>query len=277
LHFADDSTANTDVLVGADGIRFRAVRKALFEIIGPGLMDPTKTRHYSYLSWSGTLVYRTILPVKLSKIYPNDVTLKDFMLFCGKGKQVVSFLLAQGTHINVVAFVSDERKAGTPFEKAVEFHMYLLKSSTGHIRTSNRLCRKSSRWALHAVNELSLITYNRVALISDTSHPMTPHFGAGAGQSTEDAFVLGRLLARPLITLSDVPAALKAYQNVRLPFARFKARGSERTGNMNMLQFCLPGYYDGTDRGNMREETEILKENIIDQWGWKGEGSAVSE
>ena len=87
---------------------------------------------------------------------------------------------------------------------------------------------------------------------------MTPHFGAGAGQAievrarrnhsrdyansycTKDAFVLGRLLAHPLTTLDTVPAALKAYQDVRLPFAQFVAREAERTGYM--YEFDSPGY-----------------------------------
>lgn len=69
--------------------------------------------------------------------------------------------------------------------------------------------------------------------------------------------MLGRLLAHPLTTLFNVPAALKAYQDVRLPFAQFIAHGSER-----MSQICLPGYYDGIDRGNRREEMETLKEDF---------------
>jgi len=87
--------------------------------------------------------------------------------------------------------------------------------------------------------------------------------------------VLGRLLAHPLTTLSKVPAALKTYQDVRLPIAQSIARGSEHMGNI--YQFCLPGYYDGTDRGNMREEIEILKEKILDLWSWEGEGGAITE
>jgi salicylate hydroxylase len=80
LHFADGSTATTDVLVGADGIR-SAVRRTLFETIGPGIVDPSKIRHYSDPSWTGTLVYRTILSAeKLSKMDSNNVALKDSML-----------------------------------------------------------------------------------------------------------------------------------------------------------------------------------------------------
>jgi salicylate hydroxylase len=93
----------------------------------------------------------------------------------------------------------------------------------------------------------------------------------------KDAFVLGRLLAHPLTTLDNVPTALKAYQDVRLPFTQSVARESKRTGNM--YDFCAHGYYDGTNRGNEREEMEILKEKILDQWDWqdKGEGGAVAE
>lgn len=279
LYFADGSTATTDVLVGADGIR-SAVRKTLFETIGPGIVDPSKTRHYSDPSWTGTLVYRTILSVeKLSKMDPNNVALKDSMLFCGRGKHIVSYSLAQGTQINIVAFVSDEQKAGTPFEghwvadASPEELEEAYQDFEPDVKCLLKCAEKPSRWALHVVNELPLFTYGRVALIGDASHAMTPHFGAGAGQSMEDAFVLGRLLAHPLTTLSNVSAALKAYQDVRLPFAQFIARGSERMGNI--LQFCLPGYYDGTDRGNMREEIEILKEKIMDQWGWEGDGTVA--
>jgi salicylate hydroxylase len=122
---------------------------------------------------------------------------------------------------------------------------------------------------------------------------MTPHLGAGAGQAmevrtiirkimsthlvlpTQDAFVLGRLLAHPLTTLDNVPAALKAYQDVRLPAAQLVARNSKHTGWM--YQFNMPGYYDGTDQGNERGELEILQEMIISHIESYGQGSAIDE
>lgn len=88
LHFADDSTSTTDVLVGADGVH-SSVLKTLFETIGPDTIDPSKIRHCSDPSWTGTLVYRSIFPAeKLSKSDPNSLALKDFMIFCGKGKMI---------------------------------------------------------------------------------------------------------------------------------------------------------------------------------------------
>ncbi|KAG2159372.1 uncharacterized protein EDB93DRAFT_1115345 [Suillus bovinus] len=281
LYFADDSTSTTDVLVGADGIH-SAVRKTLFETIGPDVIDPSKIRHYSDPSWTGTLVYRGTFPAeKLSKLDPHNVALKGFMTFCGKGKHVVSYPISQGTRINVVAYVSDEQKIGMPFEgdwvSAVSLEEVLeaYQDFEPDVKHLLNCLENPSRWALHVVNKLPLFTSDRVALMGDAAHAMTPHLAAGAGQAIEDAFVLGRLLAHPITTLDNVPAALKAYQGVRLPFTQFVARQAERTTS-TIYDFCALG----TDQGNEQEKMEILKEKIVDLWdSWvtEGEGGAVAE
>ncbi|OJA15162.1 hypothetical protein AZE42_08924, partial [Rhizopogon vesiculosus] len=86
LHFTDGSTATTDVLIGADGIR-SSVRKTLFETIDRDLVDSSKIRQYADASWTGTLHYRAVFPAeKLLEIDPNNVALKNFVIFCGRGK-----------------------------------------------------------------------------------------------------------------------------------------------------------------------------------------------
>ncbi|KAG1776546.1 hypothetical protein EV702DRAFT_1109364 [Suillus placidus] len=277
LHFADDSTSTTDVLVGADGVH-SSVRKTLFETLDRDVVDPSNIRHYTDPSWTGTLVYRTVFPAKkLSDLDPNNVALKDFVIFCGHRKQVVSYPVSQGTLINVVASITDEEKAGTPFEGrwvssvSHEEVQELYQDFEPTVKNLLKCFENSSRWALHVVNELPLSVYNRVALIGDACHAMTPHFGAGAGQAMEDAFVLGRLLAHPLTTLDNVPAALKAYQDVRLPFAQFVARESARTGRM--LSFDM----SDTAGRNVREELEIQKEKLLAQWEWEGKDSPIAE
>lgn len=106
LHFADESTETTDVLIGADGIH-SSVRKILFETIDRDVVDSSKIRHYTDPSWTGTFIYRAVFPVeKLSEIDPNNVALKNFVVvspqknrsqcsgitfisqFCGKGKVI---------------------------------------------------------------------------------------------------------------------------------------------------------------------------------------------
>lgn len=80
LHFADDSTSTTDVLIGADGLH-SSVRKTLFETLDEDVVDPSKIRHYSDPSWTGTFIYRNVIPAKkLSELDPNHVALKGFLL-----------------------------------------------------------------------------------------------------------------------------------------------------------------------------------------------------
>ncbi|OAX31985.1 hypothetical protein K503DRAFT_750304 [Rhizopogon vinicolor AM-OR11-026] len=103
---------------------------------------------------------------------------------------------------------------------------------------------------------------------------MLSHMGAGAGQAMEDASVLDRFLAHPLTTLDNLHVALKVYQNVRLSVAQFLARQSE--GMRCMYEFDAPGYYDGTDQGNEREELELLKEKDLEGRGWENKGGPIT-
>ncbi|KAG1737580.1 uncharacterized protein EDB91DRAFT_1140799 [Suillus paluster] len=277
LHFADDSTATTDVLIGADGIR-SSVRKTLFNTLDRDIVDPSKIGRYIDPVWTGTLVYRTVIPMeKILQVDPNNIALKDFILFCGKRKHVISYPVSEGTLFNVAAFVAAEQKPDTHFEGrwvsdvSNEEVQELYQDFEPAVRNMLKCSENPSRWALHVLNELPLFTYGRVALIGDACHAMEPHFGAGAGQAMEDAFVLGRLLAHPLTTLDSVPAALKVYQDVRLPLVQSLARESERTGRLYHLDSL------STDQGNEREELEIQRGKILSQWKWEGEGSAVSQ
>ncbi|KAJ8597074.1 hypothetical protein M405DRAFT_804412 [Rhizopogon salebrosus TDB-379] len=234
------------------------------------LVDPSKIKYYTDASWTGTLVYRDVFPAdKLSEIDPNNVAFEGLVMFCGKGKHIVSYPVSRGTMINVAAIISDKQKIGTPFEGrwVSEVSREEVEKAFQDFEPAARNLLKCfeipSRWALHVINELPLSACDRVALIGDACHAMEPHLGAGAGQAMEDAFVLGRLLAHPLTTLSNVSTALKAYQDVRLPFAQFVARESERNGYLMSLD--AHGYCDA-DRGN-GEPLDFLKGKILRRGG----------
>ena len=57
---------------------------------------------------------------------------------------------------------------------------------------------------------------DRVVLVGDAAHALSPHITAGATLGVED----GQLLARLLATSDDVAAALAAYQGDRIPHYR---------------------------------------------------------
>ncbi|KAG8216144.1 hypothetical protein J3R82DRAFT_8148 [Butyriboletus roseoflavus] len=259
LNFADGTTATTDVLIGADEVR-SAVRKALFEAASDDKNgdDEIDLEQYIDATFTGITVYRWLIPVEtLKKENPEHPALKDMMF----GKYVSCHIYSDSPTsrlrstvfpirlptalINVVVFVTDPSSAGTHYEGhwvsdgSHDELVECFRDFEPAARTLVELCDKPSKWALHAVKPLPFCVRKKVALIGDACHAMTPHFGAGAGQAIDDAFVLGRLIAHLLTTLSPVPEALRIYDEIRLPFARSVASLSLSTGWLYM--FLEPG------------------------------------
>ncbi|KAH0831257.1 hypothetical protein J3R83DRAFT_13890 [Lanmaoa asiatica] len=298
LDFADGTIATTDVLIGADGIR-SVVRKTMFESASEDdSRDKTDLKQYIDATFTGKSVYRCLVSAEtLKKENPENLSLKEMTAY------LVTYPIAKGTIINVAAVISDPSLTGTLYEGqwvsdasrdevAEYFNNFEPDARTvvkvTSLRTDQpyrtkqhliKLCEKSSKWALHVVKPLPFCVRKRVALIGDACHAMSPHFGAGAGQAIEDAFVLGRLIAHPLTTPHRIQGALRIYEEIRLPFARSVASLSLSTGWM--YPFMAPGYYDGTRKDDdldemgisayEREGMETLKQEILRRWDWMNE------
>jgi 2-polyprenyl-6-methoxyphenol hydroxylase-like FAD-dependent oxidoreductase len=72
----------------------------------------------------------------------------------------------------------------------------------------------------------------RLTLLGDAAHAMTPNLGQGACQAIEDAAVLGACVQRE----PDVEAALRSYERIRRPRARWFVRESRRVGQIAQLE-----------------------------------------
>ncbi|KAG8216148.1 hypothetical protein J3R82DRAFT_8154 [Butyriboletus roseoflavus] len=288
LAFADDTTATTDVLIGADGIR-SVVRKTMFETASKDNdNDKTDLKQYIDAIFTGMTVYRSLISAEtLRKETPDNLSLKEMSAY------LATYPIDKGTLINVGAIVSDPSLTGTQYEghwvsdasheQLVEYFDDFEPDARTVVKHTTQLCEKPTKWALHVVKPLPFCVRKRVALIGDACHAMAPHFGAGAGQAIEDAFVLGRLIAHPLTTLSRLPDALRIYEEIRLPFAHSVASLSLSTGWM--YAFMAPGYYDGTrkegdldERGISayeKEGMEALKQEILRRWDFMDESSGA--
>jgi salicylate hydroxylase len=78
LHFEDGTSAETDVLIGADGIR-SATRASLFQAKaeGGGIAD---YQTYIQPTWSGTVAYRCVVSAeKVSASNPDHPVLANSM------------------------------------------------------------------------------------------------------------------------------------------------------------------------------------------------------
>jgi salicylate hydroxylase len=69
-------------------------------------------------------------------------------------------------------------------------------------------------WALLDRAPLARWSAGRATLLGDACHPMLPFMAQGAAQAIEDGAALAAILARDG---ANIPAALRAYEAVRLP------------------------------------------------------------
>lgn len=124
---------------------------------------------------------------------------------------------------------------------------------------------KANQWVVMAMDELPVCTYGNAALLGDAvritydrrplsfndkssqAHAMAPFQGSGAGQAVEDAYILGSLLGHPLVTLETVPAALKIYEQIRLPHANEVQRRSLRAAWLISFQDPRCARFDALD------------------------------
>lgn len=79
----------------------------------------------------------------------------------------------------------------------------------------DRVAEPIYRWGLYDREPLPTWLASAVALVGDACHPMLPFMAQGAAQAIEDAAVLAQCLAGG----ADLGAALRRYEQIRLPRA----------------------------------------------------------
>jgi len=270
LQFYDGSTATCDLLVGCDGIKSTIRRQMLEEKAQAGrpellsMIDPV---------WTGTIAYRGLIPVeRLNHANGKEHrTIQTPMMYCGKNKHVVSYSISRGSIVNVVALTSEPDKEGAPYSEPWVTDCTadeLLDCYAGwepEVIDLLKCIDKPTRWALHHLRPLPTYVSDRVCLLGDAAHAMSPHQGAGAGQAIEDAYMLARILGHPDATLSTLPHALLAYEHVRLPLANRVLQGSKDSGELYEFN------------GHCEDDLQTLGPAIGKQWDWLWETTPERE
>jgi 2-polyprenyl-6-methoxyphenol hydroxylase-like FAD-dependent oxidoreductase len=211
--FADGDTAHGDLLIGCDGIR--SVVRA--QLVGDGA--PV---------YAGYTAYRAVTPFDPARVVAGE--------FWGCGARFGIAPLSGG---RVYWFATFNAPAGT--HDAPETAHARLRTLFGDWFSPIPEIIAATDPATLLHNDiadrppLARWSFERVTLLGDAAHPMTPNLGQGACQALEDAVVL----AACLDGATNLPTALRAYEQRRIARTTGLVRQSRRIGQVGQWQHPL--------------------------------------
>ncbi|MFI9389031.1 FAD-dependent oxidoreductase [Kutzneria sp. NPDC052558] len=203
VRFDDGSSATFDAVIGADGINSWTRRVALD---GP---------EAGYTS-CGVVRFHV----------PNVDSLRVAALGIGDGAALAYFVINGGKTLHGIVFLPGP--PGNRAELGLAELADLFPGAPGPLASLCRLMRTDARAFYTNINEavVERWTRNRVAVMGDAAHAMSPMLGQGAGVGFEDAALLADLLAMPDL---PVPQALASYERIRKPAAQRVQRLARHT------------------------------------------------
>jgi len=173
LTFADGSSAEADIVIGADGVHSR-VREILF---GP---EPA--------SYHGLVAYRSL-------ITGSELKLADNTKWWAPDRYVLIYYTTEARdEINLVTGSpqpwphSDYR----PRPASAQDLQDTFRGFHEEVQEVLRAATSVTCWPMLERKPFSPWSKGRAVLIGDACHPTTPHMGQGAGMAFEDAVVLAR-------------------------------------------------------------------------------------
>ena len=205
LTFEDNSTIESEIVIGADGIK-SVVRNQLF--------SENTIRNANQNCWRG------ICEIDLPENYHNELNEAR-----GKGKRF-GFVKISDKKVYWYALTNKTNASNNLFETFKDFHADILKiiseTPTEQIITSEILDLKPiEKWQAE-----------NVCLIGDAAHATTPNLGQGACQAIEDAYVIGQLLDEGI----SIDNSFLKYETIRMKKAHTIVNTSWTLGKLAHIE-----------------------------------------
>ena len=199
IEFADGSTEDVDVIIGADGIH-SVVRNTMFGEDNP--------------QYTGMVSFRASFSASDGGDIPN---LDAFTKWWGPipEAQIITFPLTRGEEIFVFATIPQEdwSEEGWTLPGDIQEVRDYFKDFHPEARALWDVCTDVTKSALHIREPMAQWSITNATLLGDAAHPMTPFMAQGACMAIEDAVVLARALENA--DTATVPDALRRYEDAR--------------------------------------------------------------
>jgi salicylate hydroxylase len=214
--FADGSTIEADVVVGADGIH-SAVRESLFGMDAP--------------RFTGCICWRGMAP---AADVPSDIDTRNGAMWMGPHGHVVHYPVRRGELLNIVAHIDSDAWTEESWTRQCDVSEVMTTYAEWHpaLRRLYPCSERWYKWALYDRDPLQRWSVGRATLLGDSAHAMLPYLGTGAGMAIEDACVLAAAIARQS---DDLSAALVSYERARVPRTKAAVLGARQRAKENHL------------------------------------------
>ncbi|KAK2675057.1 hypothetical protein RAB80_010041 [Fusarium oxysporum f. sp. vasinfectum] len=255
LVFQDGAMEEADAVVGCDGIKSK-VREILV-----GADHPS-----SKCSYTHKYAYRGMIPMRQAVEVLGEERALNATIWMGKDKHLLSYPVAHGTILNVVAYCSssDEWPSESQLVLAATKED-LLRDFEGFRSSVLKVLDHTERLDLGYLRlRVPTFAKGRICIIGDAAHASSPHHGAGAALCIEDAAVLAALLSHEKARVgADIEAVFSAFDRSRRERAQWVVQKSRRAGQLYEQQTEIGG-----DFSRMSEE---LRETLSTIWEYDTE------
>lgn len=194
VHFADGSSTQADLLIGADGTHSLTRTYVLGQQV--------QRRYAGYVNWNG-----------LVDISEDLAPARQWTTYVGEGKRASLMPVADG---KFYFFLDVPLPAGLDNNRD-EYKKLLKQYFVDWCQPVQQLIerldpQKTNRVEIHDIEPFTQFYKGRVVILGDAAHSTTPDIGQGGCQAMEDAIYLARSLQINTLGLED---ALRRYQNKR--------------------------------------------------------------
>lgn len=194
VHFADGSSTQADLLIGADGTHSLTRTYVLGQQV--------QRRYAGYVNWNG-----------LVEISEDLAPAQQWTTYVGEGKRASLMPVADG---KFYFFLDVPLPAGLDNNRD-DYKKLLKQYFVDWCQPVQQLIerldpQKTNRVEIHDIEPFTQFYKGRVVILGDAAHSTTPDIGQGGCQAMEDAIYLARSLQINTLGLED---ALHRYQNKR--------------------------------------------------------------